>query len=102
MLPQTTICSYINFQFSAECNPPVPARKAMFMRSDFPGSPANSSQHAPQWTHFSRRRRHTGFAGINRWPLHASMQIRAPHFSQVPDAENDVIRVAVRACTLPP
>jgi hypothetical protein len=25
-------------QFSAECNPPAPARKAMFMRSGLPGT----------------------------------------------------------------
>ena len=40
-------------QFSAECNPPVPARKAMFMRSGFSGFACEQfHRHAPQWPCF--------------------------------------------------
>lgn len=50
-------------QFSAECKPPVPARKAMFMRSGSAGLAWEQFQrHAPQWMHFSRSKLGTPFS----------------------------------------
>src|SRR5208282_2765745 len=72
-----------NRQFSAECRPPVPGRKAMLPRSESYGSGcAQFHTHAPQWTHFSRSNTGTPFSpGVMAWPLHSSMQIFVPHFS---------------------
>ena len=64
-------------QFSAECRPPVPARKAMLVRSGLSGNGwVQFHMHAPQWTHFSRSKFGTpSFPSVMAWPLHASMQI---------------------------
>ena len=49
------MCIFHCVQFSAECSPPVLARKAMFMRSGFSGFACEQfHRHAPQWTHCSR------------------------------------------------
>jgi len=56
----------------------------MFMRSGFSGLACEQfHRHAPQWTHFSRSKAGTPVSpGVIAWPLHASMQMRALHFSQ--------------------
>ena len=71
------------FQFSAECRPPVPARKAMLVRSGLSGSGCAQFQtQAPQWTHFSRSKFGTPASpSVMACPEQASMQIFTPHFS---------------------
>jgi hypothetical protein len=92
-------------QFSAECSPPVPARKTMFIWSGSPGTAvAQFHWHAPQWTHFSRSNDGTPAApGVMAWPLHASMQIRVPHTAHSSGYRNTTWSAYPGgACTLPP
>ena len=97
MLPSD--CLLASRQFSAECNPPVPARKAMFMRSGFSGFACEQfHRHAPQWTHFSRSNAGTPVSpGVNRLAAaRLDANPRAAFFAEFGMQENHVVRVAVR------
>src|SRR3954452_22205446 len=64
-------------QFSAECNPPAPARNSMF---DFtPSTDVEQFQRqAPQWMHFSRSNAGVPASpSVIAWPEHMSMQVFA-------------------------
>src|ERR1017187_2091648 len=69
-------------QFSAECNPPAPARNSTLALSPSGDWPQFHRQ-APQWTHFSRSKSGTPSSPlVMAWPLHMAMQVFSSHVLQ--------------------